>query len=69
MPIKKRSRIVSFLFGWGHGKGGLAGEGALRGVHPKKYTCRPKKETRSCRYHIKFISPAPPLIIDFWLGR
>ena len=35
MPIRKRSRLVPFLSGWGHRKGGLGG-GSLRGVHPKK---------------------------------
>ena len=44
MPAKKWSKLVPFLFGRGHWKGGW-GVGSLRSVHPKKYTCRPKKKT------------------------
>ena len=33
-PIWKRSRLVPFLFGWGHWKGGLGGKG-VRWVSPK----------------------------------
>ena len=39
--LKKR-QIGTLLFGWGHWMG-VFGGGALRGVHPKKYTCLPKK--------------------------
>jgi len=31
----KKEQIGTFLFGWGHWKGGFGG-GSLRGVHPKK---------------------------------
>ena len=48
MPIWKRSRLVPFLFGWGHWKGGR-GRGSLRGVHPRKCTCLPKTNT-ACLY-------------------
>ena len=47
MQNSKRSRMVPFLFGWGHWKGSLGGGWSLRGVHPIKYTCLPKKKTAS----------------------
>ena len=53
----KKEQIGTLLFGWGHWKGGLGG-GSLRDVHPKKCTCRPKKEI-SCRQAIK--KPLPTL--------
>ena len=37
----KKSRLVPYLSGWGHWKGGLGGGWSLRGVHPKKWTCLP----------------------------
>jgi len=40
----KKEQIGTLLFGWGHWKG-LGGGWSLRGVHPKKYTCRQKKKT------------------------
>jgi len=42
--FKKKYRMVPFLFGWEHWKGGLGGEWSIRGVHPKKYTCHSKNK-------------------------
>ena len=39
----KKVQIGTLLFGWGHWKGGLGGGWSPRGVHPKNYTCLPKK--------------------------
>jgi len=37
---------IGTLFVWvGALEGGVGGGGSLRGVYPKKYTCRPKKNT------------------------
>ena len=36
--------MVPFLSGCGHWKGGLGGGWSLRGVHPKKCTCLPKRK-------------------------
>ena len=35
--FKKKYRMVPFLFGWEHWKGGLGGEWSLRNIHPKMY--------------------------------
>ena len=35
--------MVPFFVWWGHWKEGFGGGWSLRGVHPKKYTCLPKK--------------------------
>ena len=44
MQNSKRSRMVPFSVWWGNWKGGFGGVWSLRGVHPKKYTCLPKKK-------------------------
>jgi hypothetical protein len=49
----KKEQIGTFFVRVGHWKGGLGG-GSLRGVHPKKYTCRNKKNTlllNLCNFH------------------
>jgi len=38
--------MVPFFVWWGHWKGDFGGGWSLRGVHPKKYTCRPKSHKK-----------------------
>ena len=45
MDAYLKKEQISTLFVWvGALEGGFGGGGSHRGVHPKKYTCHPKKK-------------------------
>jgi hypothetical protein len=52
MQNLKRSRLVPFLFGWGHWKGGLGDGWSLRGVHPKTFQNRKINSLLHCARNI-----------------
>jgi len=43
MDAYLKKEQIGTLFVWAGALEGGVGGGSLRGVHPKKYTCRPKK--------------------------
>jgi len=56
---------IGTLFVWvGALEGGIGGGGGLKGVHPEKYTCRPKKKN-SC-IHLIYMVLANPIHTTCW---
>ena len=70
MDAYLKKEQIGTLFVWAGALEGGVGGGSLRGVHPKKYTCRPKRNYLmwGCKHNIGRMSSIQ-LGLWGWRGR